>query len=169
MKWSSTEHEGTAGRTTVSLASTLEPRRSSAQRRVVIEHEDTAWQVAASRALERAGFEVVCCDGPNKLRHRGCPLLAGRPCELVDSADVVINGLGLRDAPNRDLLTTMRRTHPGLALVVEAPRRDLAEYPDIVADCEALAFPIRSAKVLVETAADAVDARRASPPRSCAG
>jgi ribosomal protein S18 acetylase RimI-like enzyme len=55
----------------------------------------------AAIALERAGYEVVSCRGPEatstRARRWRCPLLEGAPCPLVEGADAVV----LADATDR--------------------------------------------------------------------
>jgi hypothetical protein len=123
----------------------------------VIEHADGAWQAAAARALERAGYDVACCGGPSQLPRGRCPLIEGRGCALIEGADVIVNGLGLHDPANRTLIEALRSTHPAVPLVVEAPRSDLASFADELDGSHTVPFPVRSSKVLVEIVTDAVE------------
>jgi hypothetical protein len=147
---------------TLARASTAD-QTANDRRRVVIEHDDGAWQSAAARALERAGFDVACCGGPRQLPRGRCPLVEGTGCPLIDQADVVVNGLGLRDPANRALLEALEATHPEIPLVVEAPRSALAAFADELDRCHTVPFPVRSSKVLVETVCDALERGRSEP------
>lgn len=73
---------------------------------VLVEHADGATRWAAERSLRRDGFDVVTCPGPS--RHRDCPLLTGNACDLLDRADLVLNGISGRAG---EALMQTQRTH----------------------------------------------------------
>jgi len=64
---------------------------SGPRRRILVEAADAHLRRAATELLESAGFAVTTCPGPAS--GRPCPLLAGQPCGIVASADVVVHAL----------------------------------------------------------------------------
>lgn len=68
---------------------------------VVIERARRSTATAQLAALEGAGFSVTHCGGPSALPRTGCPLTAGQPCRMVDTADVVVHDLDLDDPDSR--------------------------------------------------------------------
>lgn len=81
-------------------------------------------------------------------------------CGLVDGADVVVNGLGIRDPAHRDVLATVRSSSD-LPVLVElpAPQRERleADFPG----CEPIPFPVRPEELVraVDAAVEANAAR----------
>lgn len=71
---------------------------------LLIEASDPALMVSDFSRFHDAGFVVALCTGPDA-RSDECPLLGGRPCQLLASSDVVLHHLD---------------SHPGVA---EAARR----------------------------------------------
>ncbi len=62
--------------------------------RVLLEHPSSLMLLEHAEALTAAGFEVLSCLGPGGPTGRACPLVTGDRCDMVDQADVIINGLG---------------------------------------------------------------------------
>jgi len=94
--------------------------------RVLIEHPNSLARLDLSEELRAAGYEVVTCAGPARRRGEPCPLLEGRPCSLVEDADVVVNALA---ADRARIYVGQRVTAPEttvLLLASEAAFRDLA-------------------------------------------
>jgi hypothetical protein len=114
---------------------------------VLVEQRDTAVRDVIERRLERAGYRVTTCGGPESQRD-GCPLLRGRRCALLDDADVVVNSLHLGAGTHRAILAAQRRARSG-GIVVEATRPQLEHFADLVEGCEPLLVPYRSTDVLV--------------------
>ena len=115
---------------------------ASEGRRVVVEHEDAMWQWAATRILETAGYEVACCGGPHHLPHDQCPLASDDRCALVDGADLVVNGLGIRDPANRAVLTALRTRRGQIPVIVEIPTPQMAELHVAIAGCRTVPLPV---------------------------
>lgn len=107
--------------------------------RALVEDADGASQWATARILERAGFDVSCCDGPDS--SRTCPLVQAGECELATGADVIFNKLELDRVENRDVVTTLRGTCPATPLIVEVPQPQAERLADTLAGCELLFFP----------------------------
>lgn len=126
--------------------------------RVVIEHEDAVWQWAASGLLESAGYQVASCSGPHGLAQGRCPLVHDGACPLVAGADVVVNGLGIRDPANRAVLAAMRDRQPDLPVVVELPGPQRDRLDTELPGCQTVAFPLRPGDLL-----DAVDGAVGGP------
>lgn len=138
-------------------------------RRVVVEHEDSAWQTAAARILETAGYEVACCGGPLQLPQRRCSLAVDHRCPLVESADLVINGLGISDPVNRDVLIALRaRCDQSPVIVAEIPPPQLADAPVEIAGFRTIPVSVGS-RDLVAAVDDILHSRAGSPARSADG
>ena len=87
--------------------------------RLLIEDPDPALQVAEFRLYEEAGFDVALCAGP--CEEEECPLTAGRDCELVDAADLVLMGPGMGDH-RAEVAAAILRQRPALPIVAQVPR-----------------------------------------------
>lgn len=111
--------------------------------RVVVENEDAMWQWAATEMLEAAGYEVACCGGPHHLPHQRCPLVTDDRCPLIDGADLVINGLGIDDPPNRAVLTALRTQREKTPVLVEIRTPQLGELHTEIPGCRTVPFPAR--------------------------
>ena len=55
--------------------------------RVLVVHHDLDLAGQEVDSLRRFGYEVVECGGPTRNR---CPVIAGRPCDLAEGADVLV-------------------------------------------------------------------------------
>lgn len=84
--------------------------------RVLVEAPGGRWH--AAREAADAGLEVITCSGPRGGRSR-CPVLAGRPCPLVQGADAVVVSRPRDDERWRSLVDAHARTHPGVPVCVE--------------------------------------------------
>lgn len=88
-------------------------------RALVVHHDlDLAGQEADS--LRRFGYEVVECGGPTR---NVCPVLAGRPCDLAERADVLVYDVwasGDADG-SRVLIENIREIHPDTPIVLSSP------------------------------------------------
>lgn len=95
--------------------------------RVVIETDDPSLAIADFASFGAAGFDVVCCSGPDE--HEACPAVEGRPCTRVEAADVVLNQL--TDPRTRmDVVEGVRRTSPDVPMVVGGCADPGDELPD---------------------------------------
>lgn len=86
---------------------------------LVVDHDlDVAGQEAD--ALRRIGYDVVECSGPTR---NVCPVPVGRPCDLVDGADVLVYDVWASgDAEGaRALVRALRSGHPGTPIVLTSP------------------------------------------------
>ena len=109
----------------------------------MVEHEDWAWQGAATSLLETAGYEVACCGGPHQLPHHRCPLVSEHRCPLVEGADLVINGLGIRDPANRDVLTALRGRCDHIPVIItEIPTSQLADAQVAISGYRTIPYPV---------------------------
>lgn len=102
-------------------------------RRVLVEHADGAMTWAAERILRRAGFEVSTCNGPEHLPGHRCPLVAEGRCDLVDTSDVVVFGLGTEHV---GILRAERTTAPSTPVVIEGLASDIDEFGWDATGCE---------------------------------
>jgi len=130
---------------------------SDVRPRVVVEHEDPVWRWAAAGLLEEAGYQVGGCGGPHELAGGECPLVTDGQCTLIEGADAVVNGLGIRDPGHRAVLASVRAHDGGLPVLVELPspqrERLQADFPG----CQQLPFPVRP-QDLVEAVGAAIEA-----------
>jgi len=60
--------------------------------------------------LDRAGFDVVVCEGP--VADRRCPLAAGEGCPTIHAVDVVVNMLGASTAEQAEVLPALAQAGP---------------------------------------------------------
>lgn len=72
--------------------------------------------------LERAGFDVVVCEGP--VAGRRCPLAAGEGCATVHAVDVVVNMLGTSTPQQAEVLPALDHAGarpPAVVAMLEDP------------------------------------------------
>jgi hypothetical protein len=88
--------------------------------RVLVVHHDLDLADQEAESLRRFGYEVVECAGPTWNR---CPILAGRPCDLAERADVLVYDCWASgDAEGaRNLIDRIRETHPDTPVVLTSP------------------------------------------------
>jgi L-amino acid N-acyltransferase YncA len=80
-------------------------------------------------AAAKHGFAVLACPGP-KAQRRGCPLLRGGRCALVEQADVVV--CALRDGEEEDrVFGAHLDSHVPVVVAETSPRADRA--PAVIA------------------------------------
>ena len=105
--------------------------------------------------LGDGGAQVSWCPGPEGPSPAWCPLMAGRRCSLVESADVVIFALGLETAPCRQVLAELERLHPETAVIVQASAPDAARWSPVLDGHTVLPAPLSRDTLLHEVAAAA--------------
>ena len=95
------------------------PGAGTGRPRILIEDDHQALAISDFSLFEQAGLDVAFCSGPGA-EPRACPLLRGRPCPVVASADAVLHGLdpalGIAAAIRHqrpDLPVVMKQRHPG--------------------------------------------------------
>jgi hypothetical protein len=124
--------------------------------RVLIEGGWSDWR--HHDGAETAGLQVLACAGPIG-RHRKCPALAGEPCPLAGSADVIV----LANPPDGDEWNALRsahpRLHPGVPVCVslrgvgevEVADTELTVGPDVdvIASVQAVATAHRQHSVAI--------------------
>lgn len=87
--------------------------------RVLVVHHDIDLADEEADALRRRGYEVNECAGPIGAR---CPILAGRPCDIAEDADVLIYDAWATGEPDgaRQLIENLRELHPEIPIVLTA-------------------------------------------------
>ena len=88
--------------------------------RVLVVHHDLDMAGQEVDSLRRYGYEVSECGGPT----RGpCPVIAGRPCDLAERADVLVyDAWASGDAEGaRVLIENIRDVHPDTPVVLTSP------------------------------------------------
>ena len=91
---------------------------------LVVNHDiDIADEQASS--LRRLGYEVAQCSGPAAWT---CPILSGRPCPWVATADVLLYDVWATGEPGgaRELINGLRDLHPDIPIVLAAPSMELS-------------------------------------------
>jgi hypothetical protein len=91
---------------------------------LVVNHDlDVADQQTDS--LRRLGYDVLQCAGPT---YGPCPVMAGRPCEWVERADVLLYDVWATGEPGgaRELIEQLRELHPQVPIVLGAPGLELS-------------------------------------------
>jgi len=93
--------------------------------RVLVVHHDLELAGQEADSLRRFGYEVVECGGPTR---NVCPVLAGRPCDLVERADVLLYDVWASgDAEGaRTLIENIREIHPDTPVVLTSPGLELS-------------------------------------------
>jgi hypothetical protein len=88
--------------------------------RVLVVHHDLDLAGQEADSLRRYGYEVVECGGPTR---NVCPVLAGRPCDLAERADVLVYDVWASgDAEgSRILIENIRDVHPDTPVVLSSP------------------------------------------------
>ena len=87
--------------------------------RVLVVNHDTALADEEVDSLRRRGFEVRECLGPIGAH---CPILAGRTCDLIDWAEVVVYDAWATGEPEgaQALIEGIRQYHPNVPIVLSA-------------------------------------------------
>jgi hypothetical protein len=93
--------------------------------RVLVVHHDLDLAGQEADALRRFGYEVVECGGPSRNK---CPVLAGRPCDLAERADVLVYDVWASgDAEGaKTLVANIRDVHPDRPVVLTTPGLELS-------------------------------------------
>ncbi len=93
--------------------------------RVLVVHHDLDLADQEAESLRRFGYEVIECGGP--IRNQ-CPILAGRPCDLIERSDVLIYDVWASgDAEGaRTLIQNIREIHPHTPVVLTSPGLELS-------------------------------------------
>lgn len=93
--------------------------------RALVVHHDLDLAGQEADALRRIGYEVNECSGPTRNR---CPVLAGRPCDLAERADVLVYDVWASgDADGaRELIGNIRELHPDTPIVLTTPGLELS-------------------------------------------
>jgi hypothetical protein len=109
--------------------------------RVLVECPDSVAQSAIERALDSAGYDAVCCDGPPE--GSPCALVTEGRCTAVEGADVVVNSLGVHHPTTRDLVRRTKEVYPNVPVLLEATPHDAANHPAWLEGTRALSAPLR--------------------------
>jgi hypothetical protein len=96
-------------------------------------------------ALERQGFAVDVCGGPEHVDGGRCTLLATGDCPLVERADVLVHSLNLDRLEHRRVFMAIRSRRPDLPVVVEMPRPAIERHERLLTGCVTIPFPARTA------------------------
>jgi hypothetical protein len=88
--------------------------------RVLVVHHDLDLAGQETDSLRRLGYDVVECGGPTRNR---CPVLAGRPCDLAEAADVLVyDAWASGDSEGaKVLIENIRDIHPDTPVVLTSP------------------------------------------------
>lgn len=88
--------------------------------RVLVVHHDLDLAGQEADSLRRYGYEVIECGGPTR---NVCPVIAGRPCDLAEGADVLVYDVWASgDAEgSRVLIENIRDVHPDTPVVLSSP------------------------------------------------
>lgn len=86
---------------------------------VLVVNHDIALADEEVDALRRRGYDVRECLGPIGTQ---CPVLAGRRCDLADSADVLVYDAWVTGEPDgaRRLIEGLRNLYPAVPVVLTA-------------------------------------------------
>lgn len=92
---------------------------------VLVVHHDVDVADQQADSLRRQGYAVLQCSGPTA---GPCPVMAGRPCEWVERADVLLYDVWATGEPggSRQLIEQLRDLHPEIPIVLGAPGMELS-------------------------------------------
>jgi hypothetical protein len=124
-----------------------QPSDPAARRpRVLVEHADYAFAFAAENILERNGYDVDVCRGPDHIPGGRCPFVRNARCDLVDRADVVFHGLNPDRAKDRAVLGALQGERPELPVVVELTPASARRDATVLEGCITVPFRMTSAE-----------------------
>jgi hypothetical protein len=132
--------------------------------RVLVVNHDTDLADVEVDSLRRRGFDVLECLGPIGAK---CPILVGRPCELVEWAEVMVYDAWATGEPDgaAELIHGLRRLHPEVPIVVTASgiEPDWIELSGPLAITPLVGSPVgeRLATTIDQAVAHAAEARHA--------
>jgi hypothetical protein len=121
--------------------------------RVLIEHPDPTVRDILVRNLQDRGYAALACGGPQPDADGAvsCPLLHQEHCPAVDGADIIVNGLPIRQEFTRLILHRAREQHPDLPVILEAPDI-VAEAHDLdLADAHLYPMSVERLTLLIDT------------------
>jgi len=123
---------------------------------VLVEVPDVPEGTVLWRALTERGYDVSWCPGPEGPPASWCPLMGGRLCDLVDSADVVVSSLGFDSGCCRDVLANIRSLHPAARVIVEADATEAATWASLLDGYQVISRPVSTQALLnaIEFATD---------------
>lgn len=121
--------------------------------RVVVEDADGAERWACTRVLQRAGYDVATCGGPDA-NGGACRLVDTGRCGLVEGADVVVYNLSTARDANVAVLDALRERAAHVPTVVVIPEPDIARHRERLTNCVVVCAPLTSTD-LVEAVARA--------------
>ncbi len=114
--------------------------------RVLVGAGEWTRATGVSHGLEREGFEVVSCGGPEGHDLR-CPYVGGEGCPAIDQADAAVFMLRLTDVRNLELLGRLRKDRPDLPLVVATPGPLAERHADLLTGTTVLDWTATPAEV----------------------
>lgn len=87
--------------------------------RVLVVNHDIDLADQEVESLRRRGYDVLECLGPIGAR---CPILAGRPCQLAEWADVMVYDAWATGEPDGavELIEGLREHHHDVPIVLQA-------------------------------------------------
>lgn len=109
--------------------------------RVLVEDPDGAVLDVSKRLLERQGFDVRVCSGPQGMGRKECPLVLGEGCPLAAGADLVYTTLAGEDSRGRAVLTALRGRYPTTPVVVEIAKPREHELGAALEGCQVVYMP----------------------------
>lgn len=127
---------------------------------VVVENAGRSSAGAQIAALDRAGFTVVACGGPDALPGRVCPLVTAGRCPWIDAADVVLHDLDPDKPEHLTILQTLRRIHSEVPVVVEVPVQTARDHVEDLDGCHVV-YPFDMDRLVGAV----IDAAEESPRR----
>jgi hypothetical protein len=97
--------------------------------RALVVHHDIDLADQEVESLRRYGYQVEQCSGPTA---NTCPILNGGVCDLADRSDVLVyDAWASGDADGSgDLISGLRRAHPGVPIVLTFPGMGLSSVDD---------------------------------------
>ena len=115
---------------------------------VVLETPDPGDAFACWRLLERNGYDVSWCPGPNRSQAGPCPLVESGRCKLVEDASVVVSSLNLQRSSSRRVVLALERHLPDVPVIVVANGSASEQWPELLAGRRTLRAPVTAESLL---------------------
>jgi hypothetical protein len=131
--------------------------------RVLVEGSDEAWRRATMAELEKYGYDVLGCAGPDLDHDEHCPAVEGERCPGSAHADVVVCDLDLTDGHAAQVPRAVaRELRDGASVIVVLDEPEEADGD--LDGCRLVERPASPVEVVVEVERAVDDLRNTPAP-----
>ena len=124
------------------------PRDEGDRGRVLVECSDPALAWVVEERLVEEGYDAVSCWGPTRGGGAGCPLLCGKGCPLVESADVIVQSIPFSQRKTFPILEAVREAVPQTPVCVEVAEPSRWKLGEALAGCAIIDLPMTTDRLL---------------------